>query len=341
MGDGSAVPRYSQIVGELRRRIEAGELAPGDRVPSTREITRQWGVAMATATKVLTELRREGVVHAVPGVGTVVTAAPTNPAATTPASAPASPVGRPARPARSAAPARPGAPSDATAGGQAGLTLARIVHAAVLVADAEGLAAVSMRRVAAELGVATMSLYRHVTDKDDLLVRMMDAAIAERPLPTEPPPGWREALEVAARQLWGLFRLHPWLAPALSLTRPQLITSALAYSEWVLEALHARGLDDQTAFTAHLTLLNYIRGLAQNLETEREAEAQSGLDSEEWMDTQESAFRSTLDGGRYPGLARLAKSGYDLDLDGLFEFGLQRLLDGLAALLREGDASGG
>ncbi|MEW5626329.1 TetR/AcrR family transcriptional regulator, partial [Streptomyces hydrogenans] len=242
---------------------------------------------------------------------------------------------------RSAAPTRPGAPSDATAGGQTGLTLARIVRAAVLVADAEGLAAVSMRRVAAELGVATMSLYRHVTDKDDLLVRMMDAAIAERPLPTEPPPGWREALEVAARQLWGLFRIHPWLAPALSLTRPQLITSALAYSEWVLEALHARGLDDQTAFTAHLTLLNYIRGLAQNLETEREAEAQSGLDSEEWMDTQESAFQSTLDGGRYPGLARLAKSGYDLDLDGLFEFGLQRLLDGLAVLLGEGDTSGG
>ncbi|MEW5630458.1 winged helix-turn-helix domain-containing protein, partial [Streptomyces hydrogenans] len=116
MGGGSAVPRYSQIVGELRRRIEAGELAPGDRVPSTREITRQWGVAMATATKVLTELRREGVVHAVPGVGTVVTAVPTNPAAATPAStpahspahAPASPVGRAARPARSAAPTRPG-----------------------------------------------------------------------------------------------------------------------------------------------------------------------------------------------------------------------------------------
>ncbi|MET8969398.1 TetR/AcrR family transcriptional regulator C-terminal domain-containing protein [Streptomyces hydrogenans] len=356
MGGGSAVPRYSQIVGELRRRIEAGELAPGDRVPSTREITRQWGVAMATATKVLTELRREGVVQAVPGVGTVVAAVPTNAAATdvtaalstpthTPAAPAAAPVDRAARPTRSAASARPGAASDvtpgATAGGSTGLTLARIVHAAVLVADAEGLAAVSMRRVAAELGVATMSLYRHVTDKDDLLVRMMDAAIAERPLPAQPPPGWREPLEVASRQLWGLFRSHPWLAPALSLTRPQLITSAMVYSEWVLEALNSRGLDDQSAFTAHLTLLNYIRGLAQNLETEREAEAQSGLDSEEWMDTQESAFQATLDGGRYPGLARLARSGYDLDLNGLFEFGLQRLLDGLAVLLDEGSPSGG
>ncbi|MFE1349386.1 TetR/AcrR family transcriptional regulator C-terminal domain-containing protein [Streptomyces sp. NPDC058757] len=340
MGGGQAVPRYSRIVGELRRRIETGELAPGDRVPSTREITRQWGVAMATATKVLTELRREGLVHAVPGVGTVVTA--TTAAPSTPDAAPSpAPSARAARPGRSGAPARPGPPSGAPAGGPTGLTLARIVDAAVVVADAEGLTAVSMRRVAAELGVATMSLYRHVTDKDDLLVRMMDSAIAERPLPAEPPPGWRESMELAARQLWGLFRSHPWLAPALSLTRPQLITSALAYSEWVLEALHSRGLDDQSAFTAHLTLLNYIRGLAQNLETEREAEAQSGLDSEEWMDTQESAFRATLESGRYPGLARLTGTGYDLDLDGLFEFGLQRLLDGLAVLLDGNSPSGG
>ncbi|MFD4371832.1 TetR/AcrR family transcriptional regulator C-terminal domain-containing protein [Streptomyces sp. NPDC058486] len=334
MGGGQAVPRYSQIVGELRRRIETGDLAPGDRVPSTREITRQWGVAMATATKVLTELRREGVVHAVPGVGTVVTTqTPTQTPAPAPTPPPSpSPAPRGSRP---TAPTRPRVPSTTTPAGQTGLTLPRIVETAVAVADAEGLAAVSMRRVAAELGVATMSLYRHVTDKDDLLVRMMDSAIAECPLPAVPPPGWREPLEVAARQLWSLFRDHPWLAPALSLTRPQLITSAMTYSEWVLNSLHSHGLDFQSAFTAHLTLLNYIRGLALNLETEREAEAQSGLDSEEWMDTQEPALQATLDTGRYPALARLARSGYDFELDGLFEFGLQRLLDGLAVLLDE------
>ncbi|MEU2544074.1 TetR/AcrR family transcriptional regulator C-terminal domain-containing protein [Streptomyces roseolus] len=327
VGDGRRPePRYSRIVGELRQRIETGELAPGERVPSTREITRQWGVAMATATKVLTELRHEGLVRAVPGVGTVVSA-PERVAAPSPAPAPAAPA---------SAPARRSTPSAAaTPPGSTGLTLGRIVAAAVTVADAEGLAAVSMRRVAAELGMATMSLYRHVADKDDLLVRMMDAAIGERPLPADPPPGWREPLAVASRQLWDLFRAHPWLAPAMSLTRPQLITSAMAYSEWVLGCLGRHGLDDHTAFTAHLTLLNYIRGLALNLETEREAEAQSGLDSEEWMDTQEPALRATLEGGRYPALARLARAGYDFDLDGLFEFGLQRLLDGLALLLDE------
>ncbi|MGW6690814.1 TetR/AcrR family transcriptional regulator C-terminal domain-containing protein [Streptomyces sp. NPDC054961] len=307
-----AVPRYSQIVTELRRRIDTGELAPGDRVPSTREITRQWGVAMATATKVLSELRREGLVRAVPGVGTVV-AAPS----------------RPARPARPAA-ARPAGPPDGSSV-QAALTLGRIVGAAVAVADTEGLAAVSMRRLAAELEVATMSLYRHVADKDDLLMRMMDSVMAESPLPADPPDHWREAIELAARQLWDLFRRHPWLAPALSVTRPQMLPSALPYSEWMLRTLHAHGLDLRTAFTAHLTLLNYARGIAFNLETEREAEASSGLDNEEWMDTQEPALLAILDTGRFPALSRLATAGYDLDLDALFEFGLQRLLDGLAA----------
>ncbi|MFE0700762.1 TetR/AcrR family transcriptional regulator C-terminal domain-containing protein [Streptomyces sp. NPDC058872] len=317
---GQAVPRYSQIVAELRRQIETGQLAPGDRVPSTREITKQWGVAMATATKVLTELRHEGMVRALPGVGTVV-AAPS----------------RPVRAPRPGAAARPGVLSDESSG-QMSLTLGRIVVAAVTVADAEGLAAVSMRRVAAELGVATMSLYRHVADKEDLLTRMMDTVIAERPLPADLPEGWREAIELAARQLWDLFRRHPWLAPALSVTRPQMVTSALPYSEWMLATLHAHGLDLHSAFTAHLMMLNYARGIAVNLESEREAEAHSGLDSEEWMDTQEPALLAILATGRFPALSRLATAGYDLDLDALFEFGLQRLLDGLASLLDDSSA---
>ncbi|KDN80949.1 GntR family transcriptional regulator [Kitasatospora cheerisanensis] len=81
--------RYEEIAGELRQRIERGELRPGDRVPSTREITRRWNVAMATASKVLAELRGQGLVRAVPGIGTVVAeaAAPARPAPARPAPA--------------------------------------------------------------------------------------------------------------------------------------------------------------------------------------------------------------------------------------------------------------
>lgn len=307
--NGQAAPRYARIVAELRQRIETGELAPGDQVPSTREITRQWGVAMATATKVLTELRNQGLVRAVPGVGTVVEPG----------------VRRPEQP----------APQRRKGGADQALTLERIVEAAVAVADAEGLAAASMRRVAAELEVATMSLYRHVADKDALLLEMMDAAFRRWSLPENPPEGWRERLELVARTLWEMFRHHPWLAPALSFTRPQMVASALPFSEWALDALEARGLDTSTAFTAHLTLFNYVRGTAVNVEMEAEAEALSGLDSEEWMASQEPALLAALAGDRFPRMRRLATTGYDFDLDDLFEFGLQRLLDGLAVLFGE------
>ncbi|MFB9832709.1 TetR/AcrR family transcriptional regulator, partial [Actinoallomurus acaciae] len=211
---------------------------------------------------------------------------------------------------------------------------ARIVATAISVADAEGLASVSMRRVAAELGMATMSMYRYVADKEDLLAQMMDAAFAEWPLPDDPPEGWRDRLEVAARTLWAMFRSHPWLAPALSVTRPQPVPHALPYTEWVLGSLDDL-LDVQMIFTTHITLFNWVRATAINMESEAEAEALSGLDAEEWMDDQEPALRKILAAGRFPMFERLSREGYDFDLDGIFEFGLQRLLDGLAVFVGE------
>ncbi|MET8681259.1 TetR/AcrR family transcriptional regulator C-terminal domain-containing protein [Streptomyces sp. NPDC004647] len=322
--NGRGAPRYSRIADELRQRIETGELAPGDRVPSTREITQQWGVAMATATKVLTELRHQGLVHAVPGVGTVVKDR-SRPVRT----------GRPTAAARRDTPTTSAVSIQRKSAADQALTLERIVAAAVAVADAEGVAAVSMRRVAADLGVATMSLYRHVADKDDLLTQMMDAAFRQWSFPENPPEGWRDRLALAGRTLWEMFRRHPWLAPALSLTRPQAIAGALPFTEWVLTALDGCDLDLSTAFTVHLTLFNYVRGTAVNIEMEAEAEALSGLNNEEWMDTQEPALQAILATGPFPRLTLLTTAGYGLNLDDLFEFGLQRLLDGMAVLVEE------
>ena len=313
------LPPYAQIAAELRDQIEKGFLAPGDRVPSTREITQRWGVAMATATKALAALRAEGVVLPVPGVGTVVGGRQLAPGRT-PALAP---------------PATSRDPAGTRRRGTADPRLApgRIVAAAMAVADAEGLAGLSMRRVATEIGVATMSLYRHVADKDDLLLKMMDAAFEECRFPARRPEGWRKQLELAARTLWAMFQRHPWLAPALSVTRPQPIASGLACAEWVLSALDGRGLDPSTMVTIHLTLFNYVRGTAVNLELEADAEAASGLNSEEWLDAQEPAMRSIVAAGRFPVFERLTATDYDFNLDNLFEFGLQRLLDGLTALI--------
>lgn len=319
MGDVNPPP-YAQIAAELRDQIEKGALAPGERVPSTREITQRWGVAMATATKALAALRQEGVVRPIPGVGTVV-AGSRRPAH--------------ARPPVLAPPDAPPGPAAAPRRGTSvpRLSPGRIVAAAMAVADAEGLAGLSMRRVATETGVATMSLYRHVADKDDLLLKMLDAAFGECRFPADPPEGWRDQLELAARTLWAMFKRHPWLAPALSVTRPQPIARGLACAEWVLSALDGRGLDSSTMLTIHITLVNYVRGTAVNLELEADAEASSGLNSEEWMDTQGPAMRSIVAAGGFPVFERLTATDYDFNLENLFEFGLQRLLDGLTTLI--------
>jgi AcrR family transcriptional regulator len=307
-----AEPPYARIAAELRGQIERGELKAGQRVPSTREITGRWGVAMATATKVLAALRQDGLVHPVPGVGTVVSDG--SPAASPPLAS------RPAAP----RPAADRGPGDTE----------RIVAAAIKVADREGLAALSMRRVATELGTAPMSLYRHVTDKDDLVLQMMNTVFARGRLPG-PADGWRPRLELAACTLWAMFREHPWLASALSLTRPQALPAAVPYTEWVLTALDGHGLDLDTMFTTYLTLINYVRGIAVNLESEAEAEAVTGLNSEEWLDTQEPRLHSILSPGQFPMFERLISEEYDFSLDRIFEFGLQRLLDGLATLIND------
>jgi AcrR family transcriptional regulator len=321
---------YQRIAGEIRERIDNGELRPGDRVPSTREITVTWRVAMATATKVLFALREEGLVRAVPGVGTVV-------ADGSGASDESERSG--ARPVRGG---RRGRASASQRSGEPDLTGERVVRTAISIADAEGLGALSMRRVAAQLGVATMSLYRYVPGKDDLVLRMVDEALGDRTLPESPPDGWRARLEVSARLQWALFQEHPWLAGALSMTRPQLLPNAVAHTEWALAALDGHGFGLEEMLQAAVTLFGYVRGVAVNIEPEVEQRQHTGITDDEWMARQESVLADLVSTGRFPVFARMAETGVDLDLGTLFEFGLARMLDGIGewisdrAVLTEG-----
>jgi AcrR family transcriptional regulator len=294
----------SKITGEIRHRIVSGDLTVGDRVPSTREIMRRWGVAMATASKVLAALKDEGLVRTRPGVGTVV-AGP-----------------------------RSGRPRTNTRGRdvETALSRERIVVAAIAVADKEGIDALSMRRVAVELDVATMSLYRHVRDKDDLLNAMTDVVFAEWHPSQQRGGDWQEVLSEAARGLWQVFRRHLWVAPAYSLTRPSLVPSGLAYTEHVLATLLDRGLRPATAFSMHLILFNYIRGFAASLEMEATAEANTGVTADEWMDVQQPALEALLADQDLPAFRTVLRSfepnGYDMDVNQLFEVGLGYLLEG-------------
>ncbi|WP_444949225.1 TetR/AcrR family transcriptional regulator C-terminal domain-containing protein [Micromonospora ureilytica] len=303
-------PPYLRIVGELRRRIMAGELGPGDRVPSTRQIVREWGVAMATASRALTVLRQESLVRAVPGVGMVVTGA------------------EPTTPSRGALAGGRRVPAQ-------GLTRDQVVRTAMEVADAEGLSALSMRRIATELDVPTMSLYRQVRAKEQLLVLMADAAFATHRLPRTFPPGWRAQLELLCRLQWSIYRRHPWLAQVISLTRPLMAPRAVAHTEWALRALSGRGLGQHNQLHLVAALANHVRGTAVNLEREAEAEQDTGLTDDEWMAAQADVLGGLLAAGEFPHLTRLTRTAVDLNVESLFEFGLQRLLDGVERLLKQ------
>lgn len=288
-------PPYRRIVDDVRRRIETGDLRPGDRVPSARAITREWGVAIATATKAHAALREEGLTVARPGVGTVV--------------------------------AGPSAARDRE------LTLPRIVAAAIALADRDGLSDLSMRRLAGDLGVATMSLYRHVPSRDDLLLSMIDTTIGSIELPPRPPRGWRPALELAARREWALFQRHPWLGPSMSLTRPQMAPNAMRLTEWVLAAFDGTRLIFAERMYVQVLIFSFVRGLASALEPEVEAQRDSGLTADEWMRTQEETLARLVRSDAFPHFHALAEEEFDLDLDRLFEFGLARLLDGVELLV--------
>ncbi|MEU7985106.1 GntR family transcriptional regulator [Streptosporangium canum] len=281
-------PPYLRIVADIERRIADGELRPGDPIPTTRAIMREWGVAMATATKALAALKQVGAIESAPRVGAVVA---------------------PRRlPSRSAG----------------GLERDRIVRAALEIADADGLAALSMRAVAAKLGVATMTLHRQLEAKAELTQLIADAAFAEISYP-EPPPGWRSHLRVAAQLQWAAYQRHPWLPRLVSITRPVTLPGLLAYGLWTLRALDGLDLDPGTRMHIYATMVNYVRGTAVNIESEVGAELDTGMTSRQW-----SAARLSVDG---PLIAQVAEPGTELDLESLFTFGLERLLDGLTMVI--------
>ncbi|MFD8976099.1 TetR/AcrR family transcriptional regulator C-terminal domain-containing protein [Streptomyces sp. NPDC059593] len=293
-------PPYLAIAAELRRRIRCGELSPGDRVPSTRAVTREWGVAMATATKALGVLRHEGLVRPEPGVGTVVVT-------------------------------QKGAAPDAEP-----LSRKRLVDAALELADAEGLNALTMRRVATVLGVSTMTLYRHVPGKAELVRLMADAACGEVPLGPVPPE-WRVGLERGARWLRGVYSRHRWMAHAMaSFTRPVATANAMAYTEWVLRSLRGTPLTHTEKLHAHLLIFAYVQGLSMADDLEEQARQDTGISDGEWMEQNEPRFDAIQAGGSYPELNSVTSGGgFGLDLDALFEFGLQRTLDGIASMIDE------
>ncbi|CAL9489289.1 TetR/AcrR family transcriptional regulator [Streptomyces sp. enrichment culture] len=217
-------------------------------------------------------------------------------------------------------------------GPRPGLTLERIVDAAVEVADRDGLGAVSMRRIATELGTGTMSLYRYVPGKGELLDLMLDRV--QRP--SENPAdlgdgGWRRALHALGHATLALYRRHTWLLE-VNQSRPILGPSALDGMEKVLTRIRPMGLTDPELVSVIVMIDGYVVGAARTQVYEREAERSSGLTDAEFWQAQEPVLVKAMSSGRYPVLASLSEDAFGTGFDH-FEFGLQRILDGLEVLV--------
>lgn len=214
-----------------------------------------------------------------------------------------------------------------------------IVRTAIGIADKEGLAAVSMNRIASELGFTAMSLYRYIPGKEDLLYLMQDAAVAV-PIPPERPPGeWRESMRDVASAMMRVFSEHPWFLD-LPISGAPLAPNHLRIVDLALRALRGMPLDDYEKLSFVLLISNYARA-AGMIARDMKRAIQSGGSEETFSGlAYSSALRALVKPDRYPDLYPLVMSGAytsenesENSVGNDFEFGLERILDGMEQYL--------
>lgn len=223
-----------------------------------------------------------------------------------------------------------------TRGPKPGLTLERIVEAAIYFADRQGLDALSMRCVATALGVGTMSLYRYVPGKAELLDLMLDRVAGPVDLPDDADLGWREVLENMARGTWQMCQAHPWY-PLVDQARPLLGPNNLAGLEYVLRHLRRTGLSDQQQIMVIGVVDGFVTAIARAHVNAAQAERRTGISEEEFWAAQEPVLVTVMESGRYPTMASLAEDTFTFSFEDVLDLGLRAILDGLALMI---DAAG-
>ncbi|MBB5867603.1 AcrR family transcriptional regulator [Allocatelliglobosispora scoriae] len=216
-----------------------------------------------------------------------------------------------------------------TRGPRPGLDLEKITRAALAIADAEGINALSMQRVAGDLGYTTMSIYNYVPGKDQLIELMIDAAT---PPPPQPQVGdtWREELERWVRATWELYHAHPWVLKVPTLN-PPLGPHQLAWFEAALQALIRSGLAGGEVLSLGLYVIGSVRGqAAMALDLTTATSAQETADIAE-------AMSRVITADRFPALHAVSTPSSTEEYGAAgqrlmeLEFGLKLLLDGVEA----------
>jgi len=223
--------------------------------------------------------------------------------------------------------------------GRSGLSIGWIVEAAVKLADGEGLAALSMRRLAADLGVGTMALYTHVPGKDVLLDVMFDAVLGEfyrEAAPRDRPGGWQAGLRCVAEENWAAYQRHPWafeLGP-----RPALGPNTIRKCDLELGPLEGIGLTFVEMNEALSLVLNHVAGVARIAWQLAEERKRTGLSDADWWAQHEPVMAAATELMPYDLASRVGQAAseaanglYDPKL--AFEFGLDRIIDGIGVLV--------
>ncbi|HEX4063272.1 MAG TPA: TetR/AcrR family transcriptional regulator [Streptosporangiaceae bacterium] len=216
-----------------------------------------------------------------------------------------------------------------------------IAAAAIKIADGEGLDAVTMRRVAAEIGCGTMTLYRYVPTKDGLFDLMIDATAGEEELVVRLPgtarrsgPDWRAGLRAIAQAGRATLLRHPWLV-SLQSGRPSFGPNGLRNLELGFGMIDHLDLDVDQMMIMLNTVVSFVRGAVVAELAEQEAQRRTGLDQQQWQRRMAPYVRKLMDSGQYPMFNRIiaeAKLPHsEGGADEQFSLQLDRVLDGLAA----------
>jgi AcrR family transcriptional regulator len=214
-----------------------------------------------------------------------------------------------------------------TRGPKPALTLEQIADAAIAIADADGLDAVSMQRVAAEVGYTKMSLYRYLPGKAELVAAMIERALGGPPA-LRAEDGWRAGLTTWAGALLRAYGGHRWALGATTGPRP-MGPHELSWTEQALRVL-PEGLTGAERMDTVATLAGHVRMIAGQSGDRPEAELEASM-----------VQAMTGHADRYPAVAAaMADIAVSGGTDEAFSFGLERILDGLEVLIRSRQGSG-
>ncbi|NUT43408.1 MAG: TetR family transcriptional regulator [Thermoactinospora sp.] len=234
-------------------------------------------------------------------------------------------------------------PGEPRPGPKPGLSVDAIVEAAIAVADAEGMAALSMRKVGERLGRTGMALYTYVPSKGELVDLMYDKALAELPAGYDDAAGWRAGVTAWAEHLWAFYVRHPWVLQ-VSQARPVLGPNEFRMLETLVGVLRGTGLRPGRLRGVISLLFDFVRGAARTVAESRQAPSATGVSDEEWWRTRSRLLEEVAPGfaARFPMVAWVESEAgtpgadepyLEHKVNEAFTVGLTVLLDGVEAAI--------